>query len=130
VAVELAMGGLAVAVGRQVVPIWGGVLAGGLLLVALSVVTSRASVYTEHILGLPAPLLAGAAVGAGAIVVLAAISGGLRGQATLGQLGASEGLARVSIAVAGLAVAATLLTITRMRRESLDWTPKEPSLSE
>ena len=132
VGVELAMGGLAVAVGRQALPLWVGVVAGGALLLGLSLVTSRASVYTERVLGWPRPLVVGAVACAGVVAVLASVSGGrLRPQATLGQLGAWTGLARVSVVVAGLAVAATLLTIIRMRRESLQWAPaKEPSFSE
>ena len=133
VGVQLAMGALAVAVGRQALPLWVGVVAGGTLLLGLSLVTSRASVYSERVLGCPRPLLVGAATCAGVVAVLATASGGrLRAHATLGQLGSSTGLARVSIVVAALAVAATLVTITRMRRESVQWTAPatEPSFTE
>lgn len=131
VGVQLAMGALAVAVGRRAVPLWVGVAAGGATLLALSLITARATVYKDRILGWPRSLLASGAASVGAIVVLLSVSEGrLRGPATLRQMGSSTGLARGSLAAAAVIVGLTLLAITRLRRDSLQWTPEERSLTE
>ncbi|MDQ4091281.1 MAG: undecaprenyl/decaprenyl-phosphate alpha-N-acetylglucosaminyl 1-phosphate transferase [Actinomycetota bacterium] len=131
VGVELAMGGLAVAAGRGAIPVAVAVVAGAAVLLTLSMVAGRASVYTDGVLGWPRPLVAGAALLAGAAVVLMSASGGrLRGQPTLGSLSSAAGLARVSVAVAAVVVASTLLAITRLRRDALEWASKEPTLTE
>jgi hypothetical protein len=112
-------------------PVAVAVLAGAAVLLTLSMVAGRASVYTDGVLGWPRPLVAGAALLAGGAAVLMSASGGrLRGEPTLGSLSSAAGLARVSVAVAAVVVASTLLAITRLRRDALEWAAKEPTLTE
>ncbi len=119
VGVQLAMGALAVLVGRQAAPLWLGAVAGAVVLLGLSLVTARARVYTDQILGLPRSVLVGAAACVGGVSILVvAADGGLSGPTTLRQLGAAGGLARGSVAAAAMIVGGTLLATTRLRRDS------------
>ncbi len=71
VAVEVALGALAVLAGRRVMPLPWAVAAAATIVASLAVVTSRASVYTEPVVGISRRLKLTVRAGAGLLAVLA-----------------------------------------------------------
>jgi UDP-GlcNAc:undecaprenyl-phosphate GlcNAc-1-phosphate transferase len=131
VAVELAMGGLAVAVGRRALPIAFGAVAGGAIIAVLSVKAGRAEVYEDRIVGWPRSLVIGACTALAVVATLILAPGShLRGPATLSRFGSSSGLALASLGAAAVMVGSTLLAITRMRRDNIAWRAEDRSLTE
>ncbi|HEX2274990.1 MAG TPA: DUF4012 domain-containing protein [Acidimicrobiales bacterium] len=97
VIVEAALGTLAVLAGRQVIPLWAAVAGAAAILATLSLITARASVYHERVVGWPRGLRLAAVGGAGALLLLAGPA--------LVALAQAEGTAREGAGVARRALA-------------------------
>jgi len=131
VGVEVVMGALAVAIGRHVVSPPLGALGAGALLLVLCVFTAQATVYQHAIVGWPRPLLLGGAACAVGVLFLAAGSDAvLPGPMALRQPGGSGALAGACLFAAAVMVGATLLALTRLRRDAMQWAAEERSLTE